>query len=94
MYAALRRRRRRGALVDSTDRIVAALRDGDLVLVSCALAERGTRTTPVLGQCGEELVAAAYGGTIGSFDKTGYDLVTASGEFLQVKSYTKGRRRG
>jgi hypothetical protein len=41
--------------VDSTDRIVAAIRDGDLttrdlVLISYALAARGTNTTSVLGQ--------------------------------------------
>jgi hypothetical protein len=84
--------------VDGTDRIVAAIRDGDLsrdlVLISYALAERGTNTTSVLGQYGEELVAAAYDGTIGSFDQNGYDVVTASGELLQVKTYTKGRRPG
>jgi hypothetical protein len=39
--------------VDSTDRIVAVIRDGDLstrdlVLISYALAERGTKTTSVL----------------------------------------------
>jgi hypothetical protein len=85
--------------MDSTDRIVAAIRDGDLttqdlVLISCALAERGTNTTSVLGQYGEELVAAAYGGTIESFDQKGYDVVTSSGELLQVKTHTKGRRPG
>jgi hypothetical protein len=40
------------------------------------------------------LVAAAYRGTIGSFDQEGYDVLTDSGERLQVKSYTKGRRAG
>jgi hypothetical protein len=48
----------------------------------------------VLGQYGEELVAAAYNGTRGSFDQKGYDVVTASGEYLQVKTYTTGRRPG
>lgn len=85
--------------MDETDRIVAAIRDGDLstrdlVRISYALAERGANTTSVLGQYGEELVAAAFGGTIGSFDQKGYDVVTDSGECLQVKTYTKGRRPG
>jgi hypothetical protein len=85
--------------MNATDRIVAAIREGDLstrdlVLISYALAQRGANTTSVLGQYGEELVAAAYGGSIGSFDQKGYDVVTASGELLQVKTYTKGRRPG
>ena len=41
--------------MDATDRIVAAIRDGDLITrdlvrISYALAERGTNTTSVLGQ--------------------------------------------
>jgi hypothetical protein len=85
--------------MDNTDHIVAAIRERDLstrdlVRISYALAERGANTTSVLGQYGEELVAAAYGGGRGSFDQKGYDVTTASGEFLQVKTYTKGRRPG
>jgi hypothetical protein len=85
--------------MDSADRIVAAIREGDLstrdlVRISYALAARGANTTSVLGQYGEELVAAAYRGGRGSFDQKGYDVATASGEFLQVKTYTKGRRPG
>lgn len=81
------------------DEIVAAIRAGDLstrdlVRISYALAQRGTNTTSVLGQYGEELVAAAYGGTIGNFDQKGYDVVTADGELLQVKTYTTGKRPG
>jgi hypothetical protein len=77
--------------VDSTDQIVTAIRDGqlstrDLVLISYALAARGANTTSVLGQYGEELVAAAYDGTIGSFDQKGYDVLTETGEQLQVKT--------
>lgn len=83
----------------ATDDIVSAIRDGDLstrdlVLISCALADRGTNTTSVLGQYGEELVAAAYNGTRVSFDQKGYDVVSAAGEHLQVKTYTTGRRPG
>ena len=48
----------------------------------------------MLGQYGEELVAAAYNGTRGSFDQKGYDVITASREHLQVKTCTKGRRPG
>jgi hypothetical protein len=85
--------------MNDTERIVAAIREGDLstrdlVLISFALAARGANTTSVLGQYGEELVAAAYRGTIGSFDQKGYDVLTDSGERLQVKTYTKGRRAG
>jgi hypothetical protein len=86
-------------MMNDTERIVAAIREGDLstrdlVLISFALAARGANTTSVLGQYGEELVAAAYRGTIGSFDQKGYDVLTDSGERLQVKTYTKGRRAG
>ena len=85
--------------MDATDRIVAAIRDGDLITrdlvrISYALAERGTNTTSVLGQYGEELVRDAYNGTIGSFDQKGYDVVAGNGDRLQVKTYTKGRRPG
>ena len=83
----------------STDDIVAAIRGGDLstrdlVLISYALAARGANTTSVLGQYGEELVACAFNGTVGSFDQRGYDVETADGERLQVKTYTRGRRPG
>ena len=83
----------------SADHIVAAIRDGDLttrdlVLISYALAARGANTTSVLGQYGEELVASALNGAVGSFDQRGYDVETADGERLQVKTYTKGRRPG
>jgi hypothetical protein len=86
-------------MIGPTDHIISAIRDGDLstrdlVLISCALAGRGTNTTSVLGQYGEELVAVAYNGTRGPFHQKGYDVVTASGEHLQVKTYTKGRRPG
>lgn len=81
------------------EQIVAAIRVGslstrDLVRITYALAERGKNTTSVLGQYGEELVAAAYGGVVGGFDQKGYDVVTATGEQLQVKTYTVGRRAG
>lgn len=71
----------------SVELIVAAIREGklstrDLVLINYALAERGKNTTSVLGQHGEELVAAAYKEAIGSFDQKGYDVVTATGEHL------------
>jgi len=86
-------------MIGATDHIVSAIRDGDLstrdlVLIGCALADRGTNTTSVLGQYGEELVAATFNGTRVSFDQKGYDVVTVSGEHLQVKTYTKGRRPG
>jgi hypothetical protein len=71
-----------------------ALSTRDLVRITYALAERGKNTTSVLGQYGEELVAAAYDGTVGSFDQRGYDVLTADGERLQVKTYTVGRRPG
>jgi hypothetical protein len=50
------------------DEIVTAIRTGrlstqDLVRINYALAQRSTNTTSVLGQYGEELVAAAYRGT-------------------------------
>ena len=85
--------------MDNTERIVAAIRDselstGDLVRITYALAVRGANTTSILGQYGEELVAAAFGGVKGSFDQKGYDVATASGDFLQVKTYSKGRRPG
>jgi hypothetical protein len=85
--------------MNATDAIVTAIRDGDLstrdlVLISYALAARGTNTTSVLGQYGEELVAAAYNGKIESFDQKGYDVLTATDERLQVKTYTKGLRPG
>lgn len=88
-----------GVALNGTDGIVAAIREGDLstrglVLISYALAARGADTTSVLGQYGEELVVAAYGGEIESFDQKGYDVATASGERLQVKTDTKGRRAG
>ena len=81
------------------DEIVSAIRTSrlstqDLLRISYALAQRGTNTTSVLGQYGEELVAVAYGGTRGSFDQKGYDVVTAEGEKLQVKTYTIGKRPG
>jgi len=80
------------------DDIVATIRDGDfstrdLVRISCALAKRGTNTTSMLGQYGEKLVAAAYGGTICSFDQKGYDVDAPIGK-LQVKTYTSGNRPG
>lgn len=79
--------------------IVAAIADGELttrelVLISYALAKRGSNTTSIVGQYGEELVAAPYGGTIGSFEQKGYDFETPTGERLQVKTYTKGLRPG
>lgn len=40
------------------------------------------------------MVAAAYGGTVGSFDQRGYDVLTPAGERLQVKTFTVGRRPG
>ena len=85
--------------MNETELIVQAIRDGDLltrdlVLISYALAARGANTTSVLGQYGEELVAAAYRGSIASFDQKGYDVETDSGDRLQVKTYTKGRRAG
>lgn len=81
------------------DEIVAAIRGGqlsprDLVRISYALAELGTNTTSILGQYGEELVAKAYGGTTGNFGQKGYDVVTADGKELQVKTFTTGKRPG
>lgn len=66
----------------------------DLVLINYALAARGANTTSILGQYGEELVAAAYGGKIERFDQKGYDVITDTGDKLQVKTYTKGRAPG
>lgn len=81
------------------EEIVAAVRAGifstrDLVRISCALAGRGKNTTSVLGQYGEQLVATAYGGKTGNFSQKGYDVITADGEKLQVKTFTTGRRPG
>jgi hypothetical protein len=81
------------------EQIMAAIRTGslstrDLVRITYALSEHGKNTTSVLGQYGEELVAAAYGGVVGSFHQKGYDVVTSTGERLQVKTYTVGRRAG
>lgn len=83
----------------NAEQIAAAIRAGnlstrDLVRIAYALAERGKNTTSVLGQYGEELVAAAYGGTVVTFDQKGYDVATATGEQLQVKTYTTGRSPG
>jgi hypothetical protein len=81
------------------DEIVAAVRHGrfstrDLVRISCALARHGKNTASVVGQHGEKLVAAAYGGETGSFAQKGFDVRTADGEALQVKTYTTGRQPG
>lgn len=81
------------------EQIVAVIRAGnlstrDLVRITYALAERGQNTTSVLGQYGEELVAAAYGGRVQTFDQKGYDVLTETGEKVQVKTYTIGRRPG
>ena len=86
--------------MEDVDTIVDAIRDGiglttrDLVRISYALAARGANTTSVLGQYGEELVAAAYNGSKHRFDQRGYDVTTADGEQLQVKTFTSGRRPG
>lgn len=66
----------------------------DLVLINYALAARGANTTSILGQYGEELVAAAFSGKIERFDQKGYDVITDTGDKLQVKTYTKGRAPG
>jgi len=81
------------------DEIAAAIRAGglctrDLVRISYALAELGSNTTSILGQYGEELVADAYNGKRRSFDQKGYDVVTADGVELQVKTFTVGKRPG
>jgi hypothetical protein len=84
--------------LDASD-IAAAIRAGDLstrdlVRITYALAERGKNTTSVLGQYGEELVAAAYDGVIAGFDQKGYDVATTPGERLQVKTFTVACKPG
>ena len=81
------------------DEIVAAIGAGhlsmrDLVRISYALAEFGTTTTSILGQYGEKLVADAYNGETAHSAQKGYDVLTADGEELQVKTFAVGKRPG
>lgn len=79
--------------------VIAALHAGewstaDLVRISHAVARRGKNTTSILGQYGEELVAAAFGGTVAAFHQKSFDVRTPDHGDLQVKTYSVGKRAG
>ena len=66
----------------------------ELVRLAHAINALGKNGTSVLGQYGEELVAAAFGGTVAGFDTKAYDVNTPLDGDLQVKTFSRGKRPG